>query len=106
MQCTHSQQARLDYASLRQAFLLSAHLEHTSLRATDFTGANCEWAWVDGLDFQEAIVSCTLFLNARGLSAMARHTIEVRGGFTGRRPMILGRELYEEPLPGPTASSV
>jgi hypothetical protein len=98
--------ARLHYASLRHAFLLSAHLEQASLQATDFTGANCEWAWVDGLDFQDAIVSCTLFLNTRGLSAWAQHTIEVRGGFTGRRPMILGRELYEGPLPGPPVSSV
>jgi hypothetical protein len=98
--------AHLHYASLRHAFLLSAHLEHASLQATDFTGANCEWAWVDGLDFQKAVVSCTLFLNARGLSALAQRTIEARGGFTGRRSMILGRELYEGPLPGLSASSV
>ena len=106
LQGAHVRQARLHYACLRHAFLLSAHLEHASLQETDFTGANCEWAWVDGLDFQEAIVSCTLFLNARGLSALAQRTIEARGGFTGRRPMILGRELYEGPLSGPTTSSV
>ena len=106
LQGAHLRQARLDYASLRQAFLLSAHLEHASLQATDFTGANCEWAWVDGLDFQQAIVSCTLFLNARGLSALAQRTIEARGGFTGLRSMILGRELYEGPLPGPAPLSV
>jgi uncharacterized protein YjbI with pentapeptide repeats len=98
LQGAHLQQACLDHASLRQAFLLSAHLEHASLRATDFTGANCEWAWVDGLDFQEAMVSCALFLNARGLSALAQQTLEARGGFTGLRTMILGRELYEGPL--------
>jgi Pentapeptide repeats (8 copies) len=106
LQGARLRQACLHYASLRHAFLLSAHLEQASLQETDFTGANCEWAWVNGLNFQEAIVSCTLFLNARGLSTLAQHTIEVRGGFTGRRPMILGRELYEGPLPGPTASSV
>jgi hypothetical protein len=106
LQRARLRQACLHYASLRHAFLLSAHLEQASLQETDLTGANCEWAWVDGLDFQEAIVSCALFLNARGLSASAQHTIEVRGGFTGRRPMILGRELYEGPLPGPAASSV
>jgi len=106
LQGARLRQARLHYASLRHAFLLSAHLEQASLQETDFTGANCEWAWVNGLNFQEAIVSCTLFLNARGLSTLAQHTIEVRGGFTGRRPMILGRELYERPLPGPAASSV
>ena len=106
LQGAHLRQARLDYASLRQAFLLSAHLEYASLRATDFTGANCEWAWLDGLDFQEARVSCTLFLNARGLSDLAQRTIEARGGFTGLRSMILGRELYEGPLPGLAASSV
>jgi uncharacterized protein YjbI with pentapeptide repeats len=106
LQGAHLRQARLHYASLRHAFLLSAHLEHASLQDTDFTGANCEWAWVDGLDFQGASVSCTLFLNARGLSALAQRTIEARGGFTGQRPMILGRELYEGPLPGPAASSV
>jgi uncharacterized protein YjbI with pentapeptide repeats len=106
LQGAHLRQARLPYASLRQALLLSAHLEHAALQETDFTGANCEWAWVDGLDFQEAIVSCTLFLNARGLSALAQRTIEARGGFTGRRPMILGRELYEGPLPGSAAPSV
>jgi pentapeptide repeat protein len=106
LQGAHLRQARLHYTSLRQAFLLSAHLEHASLQGTDFTGANCEWAWVDGLDFQEAIVSCTLFLNARGLSALAQRTIEARGGFTGERPMILGRELYAGPLPGPTIPAV
>ena len=106
LQGAHLRQARLHYASLRHAFLLSAHLEHASLQETDFTGANCEWAWVDGLDFQAAIVSCTLFLNARGLSALAQRTIEAGRGFTGRRPMMLGRELYAGPLPGPAASSV
>lgn len=98
LQGAHLQQARLDFASLRQAFLLSAHLEHASLQATDFTGAHCEWAWVEGLDFQDALVSCTLFLNVRGLSALAQQTIEAKGGFTGLRSMILGRELYEGPL--------
>jgi hypothetical protein len=106
LQGAHLRRACLDYASLRQAFLLSAHLEYASLQATDYTGANCEWAWVDGLDFQEAIVSCTLFLNARGLSALAQRTIEAKGGFTGLRPMILGRELYEGPLPGPAVSGI
>jgi hypothetical protein len=96
----------LHYASLRQAFLLSAHLEHASLQSTDFTGANCEWAWVEGLDFQEAIVACTLFLNARGLTALAQRTIEARGGFTGQRPMILGRELYAGPPPDLAAPAV
>jgi Pentapeptide repeats (8 copies) len=97
MQGARLRNAVLDYASLRQALLLSAHLEHASLQSTDFTGANCEWAWVDGLDFQRAIVSCALFLNVRGLSSVAQRTIEARGGFTGTRPMILGRELYESP---------
>ena len=104
MQGARFRQARLDGASLRHAFLLSAHLEHASLLATDFTGANCEWAWVDGLDFQGTIVSCALFLNVRGLSDVAQRTIEARGGFTGTRPMILGRELYESP-PRDTALS-
>jgi len=63
----------------------------------DFTGASLEWAWVEGVDFQSAIVSCTLFLNARGLSATASRVIESGGGFTGTRPMVLGRELYEVP---------
>jgi len=97
MQGARLRQARLDYVSLRHVLLLSAHLEHASLHATDFTGANCEWAWVDGLNFQRAIVSCALFLNVRGLSDVAQRTIEARGGFTGTRPMILGRELYESP---------
>ena len=55
------------------------------------------WIFVDGLDFQRAIVSCALFLNVRGLSDVAQRIIEARGGFTGTRPMILGRELYESP---------
>lgn len=55
-------------------------------------------AWGEGLDFQAAIVSCALFLNVRGLAALAQRTIEAGGGFTGMRPMILGRELYESPL--------
>ena len=42
----------------------------------------------------------SLFLNVHGLSDLAQCTIEARGGFTGVRPMILGRELYETPLPG------
>jgi len=97
MQGARLRQARLDYTSLRHVLLLSAHLEHASLHATDFTGANCEWAWVDGLNFQRAIVSCALFLNVRGLSDVAQRIIEARGGFTGTRPMMLGRELYEGP---------
>jgi len=106
MQGARLRHAKLDSASLRQALLLSAHLECASIQATDFTGANCEWAWGEGLDFQATIVSCALFLNVRGLSASARRTIEARGGFTGARPMILGRELYESPLSGPDLSPI
>jgi len=106
MQGARLRHARLDCASLRQAFLLSAHLEGASIQETDFTGANCEWVWGEGLDFQAAIVSCALFLNVRGLSAIARRTIETRGGFTGTRPMILGRELYDSPLPDTDLSPI
>jgi hypothetical protein len=63
----------------------------------DFTGANLEWAWVEGVDFRHAVVSCALFLNVRGLTNEVRTIIEEGGGFTGWRPMILGRELYEAP---------
>jgi len=105
MQGARLRHTKLDSACLRQAFLLSAHLERASIRATDFTGANCEWAWGEGLDFQTAIVSCALFLNVRGLSDTAQRLIEARGGFTGARPMILGRELYETPLPDTDLSS-
>jgi uncharacterized protein YjbI with pentapeptide repeats len=82
-------------ASFRQAFLLSAHLEHAQVDGATFAGANLEWAWVEGVNFQEAIVSCAVLLNVRGLSAEAKRLVEARGGFTGTRPMILGRELYE-----------
>ena len=92
--------ARLCRASFRQALLLSAHLEHAWVQGATFTAANLEWAWVDGVDFQAAVVSCAVFLNARGLSRQAERVIEAQGGFTGTRSMILGRELYENPLPG------
>jgi hypothetical protein len=39
----------------------------------------------------------------RGLSEDSRRVIEQRGGFTGMRPMILGRELYAAPLPSDIA---
>jgi uncharacterized protein YjbI with pentapeptide repeats len=89
--------ARLDGASFRQALLLSVHFEQASLRGTDCSNAQCEWAWCDGVDWQETVVVCAWFLNARGLSTAACDTIERRGGFTGVRAMILGRELYETP---------
>jgi hypothetical protein len=55
-----------------------------------------EWAWVHGVNFDRAEVWCALLLNVRGLSGSARQTLEVNGGFTGMRSMILGRELYED----------
>jgi hypothetical protein len=67
------------------------------VRGATFIGANLEWAWVEGVDFQDAEVSCALLLNARGLSPQATRVVEALGGFTGIRPMILGRELYEGP---------
>ena len=85
-------------ASFRQAFLLSAHLEYARVQGATFVGANLEWAWLDGVEFQDAEVSCALFLNVRGLSPEAEGLVEAKGGFTGRRQMILGRELYEQPL--------
>jgi hypothetical protein len=63
-----------------------------------FVGANLEWAWLEGVEFQAAEVSCALFLNVRGLSSEAEGLVEAKGGFTGTRQMILGRELYEQPL--------
>jgi hypothetical protein len=89
--------AQLQGVSFRQALLLSAHFESACVVATDFTGANLEWAWVEGVDFQPAVVSCALFLNVRGLTEETRRLLETKGGFTGFRPMILGRELYEVP---------
>jgi hypothetical protein len=77
--------------------LLSAHFEDACVVETDFTGANFEWAWVAGVDFQHAVVSCALFLNVRGLTEGSQYIIETKGGFTGIRPMRLGRELYDVP---------
>jgi len=99
MQGARLRRARLDGACLRQAWLLSAHLEWASVQGADFTGANCEWAWVEGVDFPTALVACALFLNVRGLATTAQRSIEARGGFTGTRPLLLGRELYDRPLP-------
>ena len=76
--------------------LLSAHLEGALANDVDFTGANLEWAWLDKVAFENCRLSCALFLNARGLSDETRRIIESKGGFTGVRHMILGRELYEE----------
>jgi len=88
--------ARLQRACFAQAWLLSAHLEHAEVTETIFTSANLEWTWVDGVNFDLAEVWCAVLLNARGLSATARLTLEAKGGFTGTRAMILGRELYED----------
>lgn len=87
--------ARLQRARMRQAWLISAHIDDACVQEADFTGANGEWSWVAGVDFRHALMHGALFLNARGLSAAARQVLEARGGFTGTRPMILGRELYE-----------
>ncbi len=89
--------SRLDGTSFRQALLLSAHMEHARVPRATFAAANLEWAWVEGVDFRQAVVACAVFLNVRGLSEEARNTIEQGGGFTGARLMILGRELYEQP---------
>ena len=75
--------------------LLSAHLEHAEVQEADFSGANLEWAWVEGVDFNGATVACALLLNVRGLAETMRQVVEKRGGLTGTRAMILGRELYE-----------
>ena len=88
-------QARLHSVSFRQGLLLSAHLEGAAVSKADFTGANLEWAWVEGVAFGDSCLSCASFLNARGLSAEVRRMIESKGGITGVRAMILGRELYE-----------
>jgi hypothetical protein len=82
---------------------LSAHLEEAAVDAAAFTGANLEWAWLDGVDFRRAVVTSALFLNVRGLSEDSQLAIEQRGGFTGMRPMILGRELYETSWAGDAA---
>jgi uncharacterized protein YjbI with pentapeptide repeats len=89
--------ARLVRTAFRQALLISAHLEQAFVQETDFAGANLEWAWVAGLTFHTAIVWCAVLLNVRGLSDQAREVVEAQGGFTGRRTMILGRELYDTP---------
>jgi uncharacterized protein YjbI with pentapeptide repeats len=96
LQGAHLQRARLAYTVFRQAFLLSAHLEFAFVEGADFSAANLEWAWVEGVHFQHATVVHGLFLNVRGLASEERFWIEAQGGFTGRRPMMLGRELYEE----------
>jgi hypothetical protein len=62
-----------------------------------------EWAWLDGVDFRRAVVTAALFLNVRGLCEESRRVIEQRGGYTGMRPMILGRDLYDTSLTGDTA---
>jgi hypothetical protein len=97
-QGAHFRRAQGQRVSFRQALLLSAHFEDACVVEADFTGANLEWAWVGGVDFQHAIVSCALFLNVRGLTEGSRYVVEAKGGFTGMRPMILGRELYDVPL--------
>ena len=89
-------QATLHSVSFRQALLLSAHLEGAAVSEADFAGANLEWAWVEDVAFGDSCLSWASFLNARGLSAHVRRMIESKGGITGVRPMILGRELYEE----------
>lgn len=96
MQGARFQKARLVSTLFRQTLLLSAHFEFACVEGADFSAANLEWAWVEGVDFQHTVVRNGLFLNVRGLSAEERFWIEAQGGFTGRRPMILGRELYEE----------
>ena len=88
-------QARLHSVSFRQGLLLSAHLEGATVCKADFAGANLEWAWVEDVAFGDSCLSCASFLNARGLSAGVRCMIESKGGITGVRTMILGRELYE-----------
>lgn len=97
--------ACLHRASFQQALLLSAHLEHAGVQGATFAGANLEWAWVAGVDFCAAVVSCAVFLNVRGLAEEARRVLETQGGFTGCRPMRLGRELYETPLPHETGAA-
>jgi uncharacterized protein YjbI with pentapeptide repeats len=98
LQGARLQRAILRRACCRQALLLSAHLEYASVSEADFTAANLEWAWVQGVDFRQAILTCALLLNVRGFSDATRRLVEIRGGFTGTRAMILGRELYESPL--------
>lgn len=94
--------AQLHRAVFRQAFLLSAHLEQARVQGATFAGANLEWAWLEGVEFHEVEVACALFLNVRGLSPKTAALLEAQGGFTGTRQMILGRELYEQPLPAAT----
>jgi uncharacterized protein YjbI with pentapeptide repeats len=103
LQGARFRQCCLHEVSFRQALLLSAHLEGAAVDTADFTGANLEWAWIDGVDFRRAVVTSALFLNVRGLAEDSRLAIEQRGGFTGRRPMILGRELYETSWAGDAA---
>jgi len=95
VQGAYFRQATLWRTIFRQALLLSAHLEGALVREADFTGANLAWAWVTGVDFQQALVTCAVFLNVRGLTVENQQIIEAGGGFTGKRGMILGRELYE-----------
>lgn len=98
LQGARFRRARLWHTSFRQTLLLSAHLEGAQVHGASFAGANLEWAWVTDVDFRDACLSCAVLLNARGLSEDARLIVEQRGGFTGIRAMILGRELFETTL--------
>ncbi len=95
LQSASLRQAQLHRTNFHQAMLVSAHLQYAMVRGTNFTAANCEWAWVEGVDFRQALLAGTLLLNAHGLAEDTRQVVEARGGVTGVRTMILGRELDE-----------